>query len=102
MKREVVTLKVALEVKESLDDDSLEFSSLFERAAWRKSSASDGSASSASGSEDVLAGRVDGGLGELADVKVGWVDGVSSVTVVSSGDDGVKEWLKKSKTKRTS
>jgi hypothetical protein len=29
VKREVVTLKVALEVEEGLDDNSLEFSSLF-------------------------------------------------------------------------
>jgi len=93
VKREVVTLKVALEVKESLDDDSLEFSSLFERAAWRKSSASDGSASSASSGKDVLASRIDGSGGKVGRVHVSRVLGIGSVAVVSSGDDGVEELL---------
>ena len=92
---EVVTLEVALEVEESLDDDSLEFSSLFEGAAWRKSSASDGSASSASGGEDVLASGIDRSGGKVGGVHVSGVLGIGGVAVVSGGDDGVEEFLKK-------
>ena len=95
VKGEVVTLKVTLEVEESLDDDSLEFSSLFERAAWRKSSASDGSASSASSGEDVLASRVDGSGREVGGVHVGGVLGIGGVAVVAGRDDGVEEFLEK-------
>ena len=92
-KGEVVTSKIASHGKKRLDDDSLDFSSFLEGSAGRKSSASDRSASSASGSEDVLASGVDGGLGELSDVQVGGVDGVGSVAVVAGADDGVEEGL---------
>jgi len=95
VKGEVVTLKVALEVEESLDDDSLEFSSLFERAAWRKTSSSDRSASSASSGEDVLASRVDRSGGKVGGVHVSGVLGISGVAVVAGGDDGVEEFLEK-------
>ena len=93
MKGEVVSLEVTLEVEESLDDDSLELSSLFERAAWRKSSASDGSASSASSGKDVLAGGIDGSGGKVGGVHVSGVLGIGGIAVVSSGDDGVEEFL---------
>ena len=96
MKREVVTLKVALEVEEGLDDDSLEFSSLFERGAWRESSASDGSASSASSGEDVLASGIDGSSGKVGGVHVSGVLSIGGVAVVASGDDGVEKLLKES------
>jgi len=95
VKGEVVTLKVALEVEESLDDDSLEFSSLFERGAWRKTSSSDRSASSASSGEDVLASRVDGSGGKVGGVHVSGVLGIGGVAVVAGGDDGVEEFLKR-------
>jgi len=91
VEREVVTLKVAFHGEETFDDESLEFSSLFEVGDWGELEAFDGSSGSASAGEHVLAGGVDLGVGEFGDIKVGGVDGVLGVATVSGGDDGFEK-----------
>ena len=91
VEREVVTFKVTLHGEKTLDDESFEFSSLFEVSDWGELEAFDGSSSSASAGKHVFAGGVDLGVGEFGDIKVGGVDGVLGVATVSGGDDGLEK-----------
>jgi len=91
VKREVVTFKITLQGEESLDDEGFDFSSLFEVGTWGELESSDGSSSSASAGKHVFAGRIDLGVGEFGDIKVGGVDGVLGVATVSCRDDGLEK-----------
>ena len=91
VERVVVTLEFTSHVEESLDDESLDLTSLFERVARGKSESSNGSTSSASGGENVLTGGIDLGAGDVVGVHVTGVDGVGRVSTVSGRDDLVHE-----------
>ena len=67
--------------------------SLLKSGAWWETGAADRAASSASRSQDVLASWVNWGDRQLANVQVSWVTGLGAETVVTVGDDGVKEVL---------
>jgi len=87
----VVTLELTGHVEEALNDESLNFTSLFEGVARGKSESSNGSSSSASGGDDVVASGVDLGAGDAAGVHVGRVIGVGRVASMSGLDDRVEE-----------
>ena len=64
-----------------------------ERAGWGKAESLDGSTSSASRGQDVLASWVDLGVRELVDVQVSGVLGIGGVAIVAGRDDWVEKLL---------
>lgn len=91
----VVTLEFTSESQKTLDDDALELTSLFEGGAWGKTGSTDGSASTASGGQNVFSSGVNGGLGKVIGVHVSGVLGVGAESVVTVGNDGVKKLSEK-------
>jgi len=92
----VVSCEITGETLESLNDELLNLSSLFEAVAGGESESSEGSSGSASGGEDVLAGGVNLSVGKFLDVHVGGVYGIGGVTSVSGRDDGIHDVLEES------
>jgi len=88
---EVFSSEFAFKVAETFDDELLDLTSLLEIVARGESEASERSSGSASGGEDVFAGGVNLSLGELGDIHIGGVLGISSVAVVSGGEDGLHD-----------
>jgi len=95
-KREVLSSEITLEGLESSNDESLNLASLFEVVARGESETLEGSSGSASGSEDVFAGGIDLSAGDLGDVHIGGMLGISSVSSVSEGEDGLHDVGEKS------
>ena len=86
-----ISSEITFEGHKSFNDEGLDITSLLERVARGKSETSDGSSGSASGSENVLAGGVNLSGGDLGDVHVGGVLGISSVSSMSEGEDGLHD-----------
>lgn len=87
----VVTSKISLEFQESLNNEFLNFTALGERVARGELEATDGTASSAAGSQDVLASRINLGIAEVIGVHVSGMSVPWLVTVVSLVNDVIKE-----------
>ena len=81
---EVISLELTLHGEKSLDDESLDFTSLVEGVAGGKSESSNGSSGSASSGENVVASGVNLGGRDVGGVHVGRVAGVGRIAVVSS------------------
>lgn len=86
----VVTSKISLEFQESLNNEFLNFTALGERVARGELEATDGTASSAAGSQDVLASRINLGIAEVIGVHVSGMSVPWLVTVVSLVNDVIK------------
>jgi len=91
VERVVVTSKISFEFQESLNNEFLNFTALGERVAWGELEATDGTASSAAGSQDVLTSRVNLGGAEVIWVHVSGMSVPGLVTVVALVNDMVKE-----------
>ena len=87
MERVVISLEFAFKRQKSLDDKSLELSSLFELDDGWELKAPDRSTGAATRRQDILASWVDLRVGELGNVQVSWVHGVARVAVMASADD---------------
>ena len=87
MEGEVLSLKFSSHVEESLNDESLDFTSLIEGVARGKSESSNGSSGSASSGDDVFTGGIDLGVRDVVGVHVRRVRSVGRVSTVSNLDD---------------
>lgn len=83
MERVVISLELTIEVHKSLDDESFNFTALFERVARGKSESTDGSSGTASSGKDVFTGGVNLGLRDVVGVHVSGVNGVRRVSTVT-------------------
>jgi hypothetical protein len=95
-KWEVVSLKLTIELFESLDEAVFNVTSLLECVAGRESEASDRSSSSASSGQNVLTSRINFGFAEVSGVHVSGMLGIGSVTSMTSRDNRVHNLLEQS------
>jgi len=91
VEREVVSSKIALELHESLNNEFLNFTALLEGVARGELEATDGTASSAAGGQDVFSSGVHLPLAEVIGVHVSGVGVPRLVTIVAFVNDVVKE-----------
>lgn len=93
--RQVLAFEFTIQFAESLHNELLLFTALLELDRGGKVEAADGATSAASGSEKVLAVRVDLGSRDVIGVHVRHVLGIGSVAVMTRRDDWVEDLLEK-------
>ena len=69
--------------EETVDDNLFDLTSFFERACWWESESTDGTSSSASGSQNVLSGWINFGIGKFVNIQISWMFSVSGISTMS-------------------